>query len=109
LFTELSQDVQGSNEELCRVACVIEVDGKQVEDYAIVRQALERADLQVSRPAHYTRPFNYEGWHLCVADYCRQVLGGGGEHSPNVRMPHKHYMIRMEYEFLIADHAHTWR
>lgn len=87
LFRELIQDSQeyGSNDEhmVSRVFFDLEIDGVKHEGlYAKIKQAVgssfESAPLEVSSPANYKGPFNFDAFRDVVERYYRGLVGGQG-------------------------------
>ncbi len=87
VFHKLIQDSQdfGSNEEhmISRAFFSIEVDGNETqESHVDIKQSIgsefESSPLEVSKPADYNGPFNYEAFRNATENYYRSLVGSQG-------------------------------
>lgn len=120
---KLIQDSQeyGSDDEhmVSRVFFDLEIDGKDqkglyVDIKQIVGSLFESSPLEISMPANYKGPFNYDAFCKIVERYFRSQVGaiGSGIHiegGSNIRMRNNTFMnsVVEEFEVNLTD-DNTW-
>lgn len=120
---KLIQDAQeyGSDDEymVSRVFFDLEIDGKNHHGlYADIKQivgsSFESSTLEISMPANYKGPFNYDAFCKIVERYFRSQVGAKGsgihiEGGSNIRMRNNTFTnsIMEEFEVNLND-DNTW-
>lgn len=119
---KLIQDSQdfGSDDEhmISRVFFDLEIDGKKFEGlYANIKQmvgsSFESAPLEVSSPANYKGPFNYDAFRNIVEDYYRSLVGASGSSihivgASSVRMRNNTFVRPLSTEFEVQVAGGSW-
>jgi len=122
LLHKLIQDSQdyGSDDEhmVSRVFFDLEIDGKNHPGlYADIKQpvgsSFESSPLEVSSPANYKGPFNYDAFRNIVEHYYRSLVGAGGsgiriEGGSNIRMRNNTFVRSVAAEFEVQLAGGPW-
>ncbi len=119
---KLIQDSQdyGSNDEhmVSRVFFDMEIEGKKYEAlHADIKQSIggsfETSALEVSNPANYKGPFNYEAFRAIVERYYRSLVGATGSGirisgGSNIRMRNNTFVQPVTAEFEVKVTGGPW-
>jgi hypothetical protein len=122
IFRELVQDSQelGSDDEhmVSRVFFDFEFQGKVEHGlHADIKQSVgssfEASPLEVSKPADYKGPFNFEAFRDAVEKYYRGLIGAQGRGiqvtgASNVRMRNNRFAQTTTVEFNVEPSGGPW-
>ena len=122
IFQKLIQDSQdyGSDDQhmVSRAFFTVEVEGNvSKEAYVDIKQPVgsdfETSPLEVSKPAGYSGPFNYEAFREAAEGYYRSLVGakGSGIHiagGGNFRMQHNTIIQQEVAEFEVSKESPAW-
>lgn len=122
IFHKLIQDSQdyGSDDQhmVSRAFFKIETEGNVSEEaYVDIKQPVgsdfETTPLEVSRPAGYNGPFNYEAFRQAAEAYYRSLVGskGSGIHisgGGNIRMQNNTFIKQAIAEFDVRVESPAW-
>lgn len=119
---KLIQDSQdyGSDDEhmVSRVFFDLEIEGTRYEGlYSDIKQpvgsSFESSALEVSSPANFKGPFNYEAFRSIVEEYYRGLVGAGGSGirisgGSNIRMRNNTFIQPGTAEFDVQLAGGPW-
>ena len=120
VFQKLIQDSQdyGSDDEhmVSRAFFTLEIEGNRHADMFVdIKQPVggdfEKSLLEVSRPAGYSGPFNYEAFRAAVEKYYRSLVGSSGsgiQGGRNIRMRNNTFVQQSVAEFEISKSNAGW-
>lgn len=114
-----SQDYGSDDEHMVsRVFFDLETNESRHNDlFTDVKQPIggsfETSSLEVTRPANYQGPFNYEAFRSIIEDYYRSQIGGSGsgiriQGGSNIRMRNNTFVSPRQASFEVSTAGTGW-